>query len=244
MHDESCFVTLTYDDDFLPYGATLYKPDYQKFLKRLRKKYEVRYFLGGEYGDTTQRPHYHAILFGWRPDDPELFTESADGLKLYTSKELSSLWGMGHATFGEATFDSASYCAGYTRKKITGDAAWEHYASYCPDTGEIFERQPEFGAMSLKPGIGASWLEKYGRDSYEKDQVILKGKAMKPPRFYDTKIEVTDPQLWQTTRRRRAVDAFKKYHPTQIDPDAAYQRRLFSGQIIAEKRLSQRDNFE
>jgi len=261
MHDESCFITLTYDDDFLPYGASLHKPDYQNFLKRLRKKHSVRFFLGAEYGDTTQRPHYHAILFGWRPDDPELFSESADGIRLYTSPTLTRLWGMGHATFGDATFDSAAYCAGYTRKKITGDQASTHYAVYDPDTGEIFERLPEFGQMSLRPGIGKTWLDRYGVDAYQKDQVILRGKAMKPPRFYDTHIEVQDPQLWQTTRLKRSVDAFKKYSPlTKPNPDydpnsspgsqkrlitstdfPERARRQYCGQVIAKKRATMKD---
>jgi len=29
----------------------------------MRKKYTLRYFVLGEYGDHTRRPHYHAVLF-------------------------------------------------------------------------------------------------------------------------------------------------------------------------------------
>jgi len=244
MNQDNCFVTLTYDDDHIPYGATLHKPDYQKFLKRLRKAVgKYRYALCGEYGDETQRPHYHALLFGYRPDDPELFSTRGEN-RMYTSKKLSKIWGMGHATFGELTFESAAYCARYCTKKITGENAWEHYASVDPDTGEIFERVPEFWAPSRRPGIGLDWLKKYGKDAYEKDEVVLRAKAMKPPRFYDTHMEVTDPQLWWTVRRKRRQSAFLKYDPVNIDPDAHHSRRLYSGQIIAEKRLQQRENMQ
>lgn len=50
-----------------------YKPDIQKFIKRLRiklvRKYgnvsssKIRYFVASEYGPITYRPHYHGVLF-------------------------------------------------------------------------------------------------------------------------------------------------------------------------------------
>lgn len=50
-----------------------YKPDIQKFIKRLRiklvRKYgnvsssKIRYFVASEYGPVTYRPHYHGVLF-------------------------------------------------------------------------------------------------------------------------------------------------------------------------------------
>lgn len=50
-----------------------YKPDIQKFIKRLRIKLvrtygnvpesKIRYFIASEYGPATFRPHYHGLLF-------------------------------------------------------------------------------------------------------------------------------------------------------------------------------------
>lgn len=50
-----------------------YKPDIQKFIKRLRIKIirtygnvfssKIRYFISSEYGPATFRPHYHGIVF-------------------------------------------------------------------------------------------------------------------------------------------------------------------------------------
>lgn len=70
----SWFFTLTYDDDSVPLSEqgvkTLCKADFQKFMKLLRKwlwidyHKRVRYFVVGEYGPRTARPHYHGFLFG------------------------------------------------------------------------------------------------------------------------------------------------------------------------------------
>lgn len=66
----SHFVTLTYDTEHVPITKngymTLDKSDLQKFFKRLRKlcpDSKIKYYAVGEYGTTTQRPHYHAIIF-------------------------------------------------------------------------------------------------------------------------------------------------------------------------------------
>ncbi len=70
FHNIAYFVTLTYSDEYVPvteHGElTLNKRDLQLFLKRVRKATScktVRYYAVGEYGSTTQRPHYHLILF-------------------------------------------------------------------------------------------------------------------------------------------------------------------------------------
>ena len=72
MHERSCFITLTYDNNNLPNPPTVAKEELQKFFKRLRKKLvkeKIRYFACGEYGSQNFRPHYHAIIFGYMPSD-------------------------------------------------------------------------------------------------------------------------------------------------------------------------------
>lgn len=198
MHTDNCFITLTYDDDNIPFGGTLVLSDWQKFMKRLVKKNgPIRFYHCGEYGETTVRPHYHAILFGYRPNDAELFSTSGE-TKLYESPSLRKIWGLGHVTFGEATFDTAAYVARYVTKKVTGDAAKDHYEYFDTETGEIFTRKPEYSTMSRRPGIGLPWLDKFGNDAYSKDEVILRNTAMKPPRAYDVRYEQINPQHWKT----------------------------------------------
>ena len=72
LHDENSFLTLTYSDENLPPGGSLHLPDFQNFMKRLRKSIapkRVRFYHCGEYGDILSRPHYHALLFGYDFDD-------------------------------------------------------------------------------------------------------------------------------------------------------------------------------
>lgn len=66
-HGDSCFLTLTYDEKHLPEGGSLVPKHAQDFLKRLRSKtnLKLRYYLVGEYGEDTERPHYHVALFGY-----------------------------------------------------------------------------------------------------------------------------------------------------------------------------------
>lgn len=70
MHTQTMpgwFLTLTYDEKHVPRapgGLSLRFYDIQLFCKRLRKaKYKLKYIIVGEYGTTTHRPHYHAILW-------------------------------------------------------------------------------------------------------------------------------------------------------------------------------------
>lgn len=63
-HSFTSFVTLTYDDEFLPEDGLLKRSDFTKFLKRLRKRVgRLKVYGIGEYGTTTFRPHMHFIGF-------------------------------------------------------------------------------------------------------------------------------------------------------------------------------------
>lgn len=123
-HKESCFVTLTYNNKNLPYKdgePSLNFKDIQLFFKRLLKKYPdlgIKRFWCGEYGEKKGRPHYHSIIFGWKPKDmKKLRKKSNRGYTVYKSKELRKLWGLGHVVIGEVSTESAGYVARYTMKK-------------------------------------------------------------------------------------------------------------------------------
>ena len=91
MHQKDCFITLTYSDQNLPPDGKLNYTHFQLFSKRLRKYAgkDIGFFMCGEYGESTQRPHYHACIFGWDPEDKEIWNESKHGDTLWTSKKLS-----------------------------------------------------------------------------------------------------------------------------------------------------------
>ena len=166
MHEQNCFITLTYSEENCPPDMSLQKRDFTNFIKRLRfntgKK--IRYYAAGEYGDLYSRPHYHACIFGWKPDDLVLYTVR-NGVNLYLSETLLKAWQyQGYVTVGDVTFESAAYVARYVTKKITGDRAEEHYCG----------RQPEYTVMSRRPGIGAKFFERYSTDIYGKDFLVIR----------------------------------------------------------------------
>lgn len=182
LYEDNCFVTLTFDDDHLNPDLSLHKDDYTNFMKRLRryfdyhdKKQSIRFFHCGEYGDLNARPHHHAIIFNFDFPDKELWSERK-GIRLYRSKTLEKLWPYGFSTIGNVTFESCGYVARYVLKKITGKDSRDFYGS----------RVPPYVTMSRRPGIGMAWLQKYIRDVYPNDFVIVRnGIRCKPPRYYD-----------------------------------------------------------
>ena len=196
-YERNCFITLTYSPEHLPPGGTLVLDHFQRFMKRLRKRFGsgIRFFHCGEYGEKGGRPHYHACLFNFDFDDKELYRER-DGVRLYTSAILSDLWGFGFVTVGDVSFESAAYVARYITKKITGDSAESHYG----------DRKPEYTTMSRRPGIGAPWFQQFGSDVFPSDEVVLRGRVMRPPRFYDSLYEHSCPEGYAKLKRKRKPD--------------------------------------
>lgn len=219
----NAFITLTYRDERVPPGASLNKIHFQKFMKRLRKALspiKIRFFHCGEYGEINARPHYHACIFGYSFPDKEFLKNTDTGEKLYISKILVDAWiepdgkdlpppnnwvgyynpkSYGYSTIGNVTFESAAYVARYITKKITGDKAESHYAG----------RDPEYTTMSRRPGIGKNWYDEFNGDVFPSDEVVLRGKQMRPPRFYDKQLEKSDPALYEKIKLDRKAEAVK-----------------------------------
>lgn len=114
----SFFVTLTYDNANVPLSQSgllsLKYDDVTKFFKRLRyyqtqyrKKWypeidhdpKIRYYLVGEYGGRTDRPHYHAVVFNVL--DAGLFFDA---------------WTAGSVHVGSVSGDSIAYTTKYVMK--------------------------------------------------------------------------------------------------------------------------------
>lgn len=216
QHEASCwdfnsFVTLTYDESHVPWDGGLRSVDVQRWLKRLRKVLPgaqdapgggrpLRFFLAGEYGERTQRPHYHALLF-----NAELPKERQVGKDLFETDVLSSTWGLGSVAFGDVTPASASYVAGYSLKKVYGsrDRQSDHYGVMDPDTGEWCEREREFCRMSLRPGIGQFWFDRFKRDLVH-GFVVRDGQKFGVPRYYRSKLRQDEPSLYEQLEWSRA----------------------------------------
>lgn len=198
LHDSNMFVTLTYDDEHLPaFGALVYA-DFQRFIRALRKQVgKLRFYMCGEYGALNLRPHFHACIFGYRFDDLVYLRKLSSGFKLYRSTLLEKLWTRGYSSVGDVSFESAAYVARYICAKLDGQSAdWvnpasglRHYERVDKVTGEVSAVSPEFTRMSLKPGIGSEWFEKYGSEVFPSDYVISRGVKVKPPRYYFNKLK-------------------------------------------------------
>jgi hypothetical protein len=209
LYKENCFITLTYDDKQLPDDGSVDVKTFQDFMKRLRKKYpskKIRYFHCGEYGSETGRPHYHAVLFGFNFPDLEYWKTTESGHCLYNSPALSKTWGHGFANVGSVTFESCAYVARYIMKKVTGEKAAEHYCG----------RKPEYTTMSRRPGIGKEWFEKFKDDVFPHDYVVVNGKKVRPPKFYDSEFEKLDEVLFKKIKARRS----KLDEKTRLDNDS------------------------
>lgn len=168
--------------------------------KRASRRLHVGYYMCGEYGERTGRPHFHALLFGIDFSDKRLL-KITKGHRLYESETLTKLWGMGHASVGDASFESARYISEYILKKWTGDKK-NTYQVTDPVTGEVVEIQKEYNAMSKRPGVGSGYLRKYG-DYLAHGWVIHQNVKLPPPRYYDKWFATHDPKQWEEVQHQR-----------------------------------------
>lgn len=220
LHEENCFITLTFNDEnlFIDDGngnievqQSLVKSDFQKFIKRLRKKIhpqKIRYFHCGEYGELEERPHHHACIFGYDFPDKVLWT-IRKGIRLYRSESLEKLWPYGFCTIGEVTWESAAYVARYVTKKLNGDRAFDKYVKDVDiENGTCTYLEPEYITMSRRPGIGKNWYEKYKQD-LDKDFLTINGDKYKIPRYYDGLYEIENLKGYEQKKYLRKLKALE-----------------------------------
>lgn len=230
LHDDNCFVTLTFDPESLAAREnpwSLRKKDFQDFMKRLRKHFagkKVRFFHCGEYGERYGRPHYHAILFGLDFDDKELINV-INGHRLYRSPTLEKLWPHGFSSIGSVTFESAAYVARYVMKKVTGDEADDHYGYVDKSTGEWITIEPEYTTMSRRPGIASGWFDQFHGDVYPSDFITVRGRKMKAPKYYDRLLEQTRPYEMEDIKAAR-VEAAKQHGENNTRERLAVRERV------------------
>lgn len=169
------FVTLTYDNDHLPMQelvnsetgeiVTKQYPDkvgFQKFLKRLRKKYELRYFAVPEYGEQTQRVHWHALFFLQFVPDYHFYDI------------VESTWQNGNVQFGTITDASITYVTKYLLK----------------DTNVPFGILDNKMLCSRKPPIGSDVImqfKDYAQKSGNFTQLSFCGYRASTPRLFRDK---------------------------------------------------------
>lgn len=146
----NAFVTLTYSDENLPRDGNIKAEELRNFIKRLRKRYATenltfRYYACGEYGEKSNRPHYHLALFNYASCfEGSQFSDGEHGCQCRSCSMVYQSWRQGRIQVGTLTQESAAYIAGYVTKKwlLSEDS-----------------RTAPFSRMSNKPGIGAGAMD-------------------------------------------------------------------------------------
>lgn len=204
--EQSSFITLTYSTENLVWGVerpTLVKQHLQQFMKDLRKKYtekKIRFFGCGEYGTLNKRPHYHLCLFGHDFSDKRHYSGKGSEA-LFTSLELDKIWGYGECKIGSVTFKSIAYIARYICDKKLGKEA------------RYYEEQainPEFVRMSLKPGLGSDWYDKFKTDLFPHDYMVVNGKKCRIPRYFSEKFKKDSPAAYEVLVKKKRMEELEK----------------------------------
>ncbi|AXH75413.1 MAG: replication initiator protein [Microviridae sp.] len=236
LHTENCFITLTYNKEKLQTQSLVHR-DYQLCMKRLRNalgriKYanaiaiseslyetadmglcpipQLQYYMAGEYGTKTRRPHFHACLFGINFADRQYWQRTSSGSKLYISATLQNIWPHGFSSIGDVNYESAAYIARYIMTKQTGHSASKYYEHVDITTGEITNLKPEYNKMSLRKGIGRDWLKLYLGDVYPKGTTVRKGgQQTKAPKFYDKIYQAQEPDKYEAMKMDRETQALE-----------------------------------
>lgn len=211
------FVTLTYDNEHVPVSEfdlggnpvfyTLNKRDVQLFMKRLRKEYSglrIRFYLAGEYGEKTLRPHYHCILFGLGLSDiRDLIPHGRNelGQQYYISADLAKTWSCGFVLVSDVSWKTCAYVARYVTKKVTGDRSIEY---------AYRNALPEFALMSRKPGLGREYFDLHP-DCLDFENINLTtpegGLKLRIPKYYLKQLRLTDEERYDKMMHDRKIFA-------------------------------------
>lgn len=180
-HSDAVFVTLTYDDQWLPGDGSLERDAFPAFIKRVRSELpdrRLKYYMCGEYGGQTGRPHYHAIIFGLGAclhcrccSKAGRRGGRAPGENTDCSV-LESCWPFGHVDVGMVEPASIRYVAGYLGKNA-GEV-------------EYGGREPCFSLKSQ--GIGLKWLMDHLEEVERDFGIRTKNGIVGLPRYYQKKL--------------------------------------------------------
>lgn len=206
---DNWFITLTYADEFLPYGTkgipTISYYDLRRFIESLRKVFTrqnirgIKYLSGAEYGSRFNRPHYHICFFGLLLNDLISIGERSNlGHFYFESKLIDRIWGKGIHKIGRVTYQSAGYVARYTLKKVGTKLDYEKLGI-----------EPE--KLYMSKGIGKKYFDEFKDQIYKYDVVNLntdKGLIkVQPPRYFDRLYEKQNSEHLQEIKNARIVNA-------------------------------------
>lgn len=224
LYEDNIFLTLTYDNENLKSDKLQYL-DFQLFMKSLREKINrgiehkenkiiISYMVTGEYGEEKKRPHWHAIIFNYRPKDQKKLRETELGETVYESKEIDSLWKKGKAEYGSVTMESASYVARYAAKKLVHGNDQEH--DYHP-----------IHKTSSKHAIGKRWIEQnYKHVSHNGFVILPNGQTSKIPRYYIDWMRKNQPEAFMHYQAETLPKIIKQSKEKQEIEEEIFKKNL------------------
>lgn len=231
-HEASSFVTLTYDNDHIPPGGLLRKKDAQDYIKRLRKNTgrKLKYYLVGEFGERTHRPHYHIILFG------------ISG----TEAEIKLAWPHGLVHVGSVQPESMKYVAKYCVKAGKESAPTASRFGAEPHSREnVGPAMQSKKFMTCSQGLGLQWSIDNLDDWKESQKTTIGGKAAGIPRYYKLKNEVISIKTpeWQKALADRLEEILEQENVgvSEIDPYRARQVKQSVFALRAKSEMSARE---
>lgn len=208
----SSFLTLTYDNQHL---EDCNKPRVQRFLKKFRQLVRkglnlqnFKYFFVSEYGHTTHRPHYHAILFGVDLLRDPFFkayvaTSKRDNhgkiYPVYSSPVIEKLWDCGFISVDRCTPQNIRYVAKYVAKQFNEDSNLFY----------LYSRR-----IGTRLFVGKSSLLPFGRSSFTSGKILIDRDSppSRAPRFLDYYARKFDDSLYKAVKasRRAFAKCFKQ----------------------------------
>lgn len=222
--DSAHFITLTYAPEFCPVTPngfmTLNRDDITKYFKRLRKWMKddtvnlrpFKYYLVGEYGTETRRPHYHGIFFnGSLRHIEESWCDTSNAKKRGQGRPL----GIVHS--GSVTSDSIAYCVKYLDKGRT-------VPLHARD-----DRVKEFSRMSQH--LGANYLTpemvKWHREDPSRNYCWNGSYKIALPKYYRDKIytKIHKTEQWRLAQAQLekneyiAKEAYFLDYPNHTESD-------------------------
>lgn len=200
------FVTLTYNDENIPKNGSLNPKHFTTFIKDLRanmrdngiQKEGIRFMGCGEYGEKTERPHYHIILFNCNLPLESFYNPRINkGNTYWQNKIIEEEWNYGISNISDVNWNTIAYTARYITKKINGKQSEEHYQG----------KEKEFFRTSRKPGIGGYYYQENAEKIYENDEIIVKNKkgviSQRVPKYFDRLKEKENPEYIKNLKKER-----------------------------------------
>jgi hypothetical protein len=179
-HAEACFITATLrpDPNIPDHLRSLDKRECQHWLKRLRWHADerqpgtrLRIFYIGEYGpNNTQRPHYHAAIYGigCRPGFSQMKPGGGFDCICSTCQMVRKSWPLGIIQIKQFGPAAAQYMTKYMSQKAERNK------------DEFLKgRAPEFAHGSNRPGLGALYVDELAKTFLEMERL----QATRPPRW-------------------------------------------------------------